>query len=277
MLASLSLLLLASGAADFNRDPCNAAFNFSHLPQCDAGLSARERSAALAAAMTLGQKIAFVGGGYQSGMPELGIPLVAWSDGIFMSISNNWLGNTQNLSKWAPFPTVLPGPMTIAASFDLDLVARAAAMVSDEARSLNNDVSARYGLVGTIVMNTCRDPRWGSEWPLPQLSVCRSRGQNCCCPRRVPGGLRRVSIPLGRDGAHVHPRHSGPCRRKAHQDCDGQQAPGRPHGPRVAEQRAACRSPRLRLGRIAARHIRALPPTFPRGRRGGNKLVHVQL
>ena len=161
LLASLALLPLTN--VDFNRDPCNAVFNFSHLPQCDAGLSARERAAAVAAAMTVGQKIAFVGGGYQSGMPALGIPLVAWSDGIFMSISNNWLGasNTQNLSMWAPFPTVLPGPMTIAASFDLDLVARAATMVSDEARGLNNDVSARYGLIGTIVVNTCRDPRWG--------------------------------------------------------------------------------------------------------------------
>jgi beta-glucosidase-like glycosyl hydrolase len=161
----LLLLPLASGpaAVDFNRDPCNVLFNFSHLPQCDTGLSARERSAALAAAMTTGQKISFVGGGYQTSMPTLGIPLVQWSDGIFMSISNNWLGaaQTQNLSKWAPFPTVLPGPMTMAASFDLDLVARAATMVSDEARSLNNDMSPHYGLVGTIVMNTCRDPRWG--------------------------------------------------------------------------------------------------------------------
>jgi beta-glucosidase-like glycosyl hydrolase len=153
-----------SGPVDFNRDPCNVLFNFSRLPQCDARLSAFERSAALAAAMTLSQKIEFVGGGYQSAMPALGIPLVTWSDGIFMSTSNNWLGRSaggQNLSRWEPFPTVLPGPMTIAASFDLDLVARAATMVSDEARSLVNDMSAEYGLVGTIVMNTCRDPRWG--------------------------------------------------------------------------------------------------------------------
>ena len=112
---TLALLQLLPGAVDFNRDPCNALFNFSQLPQCDARLSARERSAALAGAMSLGQKVSFVGGGYQTGMPELGIPMVAWSDGIFMSISNNWLGaaNTQNLTRWAPFPTVLPGPMTM--------------------------------------------------------------------------------------------------------------------------------------------------------------------
>eukprot|EP01051_Picozoa_sp_SAG22_P013404 SAG22_NODE_1498_length_4288_cov_3.110289_1_plen_229_part_10 len=154
----------ADPPVDFNRDPCNVLFKFSHLPQCDARLSARERAAALAAAMTVGQKVGFVGGGYQSGMRDLGIPLVTWSDGIFMSTSNNWLGRSpagKNLSNWKPFPTVLPGPMTMAASFDLDLVARAATMVSDEARSLVNDVSAEYGLVGTIVMNTCRDPRWG--------------------------------------------------------------------------------------------------------------------
>eukprot|EP01045_Picozoa_sp_COSAG04_P000616 COSAG04_NODE_15_length_40535_cov_25.319888_29_plen_292_part_00 len=120
MLALLALLPMARAGPDPdpNRDPCHPSFGFSHLPHCDATLSPQRRARALAARLTLAQKADFVRSTYQSGDPKLGLPQVQATTCLMGAVAGGQQGRPMANT------TVLPCPITLAATWDRELLVR---------------------------------------------------------------------------------------------------------------------------------------------------------
>ena len=130
MLALLLLPLTGAGAAgsapapDPNRDPCHPSFGFSHLPHCDVTLSPQRRARALAARLTLAQKADFVRSTYQSGDPKLGLPQVQATTCLMGAVAGGQQGRPMANT------TVLPCPITLAATWDRELLVRSFHLLS---------------------------------------------------------------------------------------------------------------------------------------------------
>ena len=142
---------------EFNRDPCNPMFNFSALPHCDATRSPASRARALAATLSLADKAKFVESTYQSGNQAVGLARVMATTCLMGAVASGFGSHPNSRNT-----TALPCPITLAATWDRELLQRAAAMVSTEVRSLTNDLGTQNGIIcWDPVLNTCRDPRWG--------------------------------------------------------------------------------------------------------------------
>lgn len=167
-LLSLGALALFSSAAqpaappspaaddEFNRDPCNPKFGFSAMAHCNSSDTPLNRARALAATLSLADKASFVETTYQAGNQAAGLARVQATTCLMGAVASGD-GSHPNSHN----TTALPCPITLAASFDRELIGRAADMVSTEVRSLTNGLGTQNGIIcWDPVLNTCRDPRW---------------------------------------------------------------------------------------------------------------------
>lgn len=147
----------ASLAADeFNRDPCNPKFGFSAMPHCNASDTPANRARALANTLSVADKARFVETTYQDGDQTVGLARVKPTTCLMGAVASGY-GSQLNSRN----TTALPCPITLAATFDRELLGRAAEMVSTEVRSLANGLGTQNGIIcWDPVLNTCRDPRW---------------------------------------------------------------------------------------------------------------------
>jgi beta-glucosidase len=121
----------------------------------DTNLSTQERVESLLAEMTLEEKMAQML--YTSpAIPRLGIPEYNWWNECLHGVAR------------AGYATVFPQSITIAASWDTELINQVASVISDEARAKHHEFARRglrkiyQGLTfWSPNINIFRDPRWG--------------------------------------------------------------------------------------------------------------------
>ena len=139
-------------AAASHADSASADF-----PWFDPSLPTAQRVAALISAMSLEQKIQQMTGG-GAPIPSLGLP------------EYNWCSEGSHGVARAGRATVFPSPISLAASFDTELVLSAGQTLATEARAKHNDYTARHSNNSVIwyglnflapVMNLFTHVRWG--------------------------------------------------------------------------------------------------------------------
>ncbi len=124
----------------------------------DTSQPAEERISRLLAAMTIEEKVAALGG-FNSGVPRLGLPAFGASEGIHGLVQR---GNPQ----WgapAITTTQFPQPPGMGSSWDPDLVRKAGAVEGAEARYITQAGKTRFPalMVWGPQADLARDPRWG--------------------------------------------------------------------------------------------------------------------
>ena len=163
--AVLALLLIASAAsgAPITYPDCSAGY-LSQYPICDSSLPALTRARSLVSLMNLTEKISRLSS-TSPAVERIQLPAYEWWSEALHGLADSagvvW-------SDSAPYnaSTSFPCPIGQAASFDIELVHRIAAVISTEGRAFAN--VGRTGLdYWTPFINPVRDPRWGRAQEIP--------------------------------------------------------------------------------------------------------------
>ncbi|MBF8295532.1 MAG: glucan 1,4-alpha-glucosidase [Bacteroidetes bacterium] len=143
-------IFLAGVALSQNKFTLAAAFPFQNP-----SLTIDERVSDLVSRMTLDEKVKQMLYGAPA-IPRLGVP------------EYNWWGEALHGVARAGKATVFPQAIGLAATWDPDLMFRAATVISDEARAKHHDAlrKGRHGIYEGLTfwspnINIFRDPRWG--------------------------------------------------------------------------------------------------------------------
>ncbi|XP_065825984.1 uncharacterized protein [Oscarella lobularis] len=129
---------------------------WSGYPYCDSKRSADDRAKDLISRLTLPEKVSLMEND-NGGVPRLAVPPIAHTECTHGTLNS------------AGYETTLfPQAITVARSFDRDLLHMEARAIADEVRGKHNDgakngkTSYPFGLIcWAPVVNLCRDPRWG--------------------------------------------------------------------------------------------------------------------
>jgi beta-glucosidase len=134
----------------------------AQLPYKNPALAVEQRVEDLLGRMTTQEKAEMLSGsGWMESQPNarLGIPAIKMADGPLGV--RNWRGSSAITNAAATVPvtaTAFPAGIGMAASWDLDLVARAAGVIAQEVRALGRDM-----ILGPTV-NINRVPLWGRNF-----------------------------------------------------------------------------------------------------------------
>jgi hypothetical protein len=145
-----SLCLDAGSSASCQMPP------FNSYPYCDPKKDPETRSADLISRLTLSEKVSLTMNDNQ-GVSRLALPPIGHTECTHGTL------NSQGYET-----TLFPQAISVARSFDRELIYNEARAISDEVRGKHNDgakaghMTYPFGLIcWAPVVNLCRDPRWG--------------------------------------------------------------------------------------------------------------------
>jgi len=157
MLTATNLFILPAAL------PAKAA-SAAPLPYQDTGLTFKERAADLISRMTLAEKQNQLGDG-SAAIPRLGVPSARfWNEGLHGVANHNSPDDPADIGF-----TSFPSPMSMASSWNSDLMLKISTVISNEARgcqyilqnaAVNADPATRLSYFSPTI-NLARDPRWG--------------------------------------------------------------------------------------------------------------------
>ncbi|MBO0842464.1 MAG: glycoside hydrolase family 3 C-terminal domain-containing protein, partial [Nocardioides sp.] len=125
----------------------------------DTHYSFAERAADLVSRMTLAEKASQMNSSYSPAIPRLGVPQYGWWNEALHGVSREQLLDHANATTLHN-TTSYPDSMSLASTWDPDLIYQVSTQISDEAREVvrNNTEDLDFY---SPTMNLARDPRWG--------------------------------------------------------------------------------------------------------------------
>ncbi|OAA62902.1 beta-xylosidase [Niveomyces insectorum RCEF 264] len=185
---------------------------------CNPRAAPAARAAALVKAMTLNEKLVNLVN-TSPGAPRIGLPPYEWwsealhgvaaSPGVSFNRSGAVaIGNGSKSPSPFSYATSFPGPITMSAAFDDELIERVATIVSTEARAFSN--AGHAGLdFWTPNINPFKDPRWGRGAETPGEDPFRNKGYVRALLRGLEGPYDRGTANSTRHRAHNGTTHHG--------------------------------------------------------------------
>ena len=166
----------------------------------DPGYSPAERAADLVSRMTVAEKASQLVTSQAAAIPRLGVRAYGWWNEAAHGVAREQTNHGENPPDLVN-TTIYPVSLSLASSWDPDLVYREATMISDEAREVVRDNSLDLTFFSPTV-NLARDPRWGRTDETvgedPHLTAVMAAGF-------VDGmeGRDRAGRPLPQGGGHL--------------------------------------------------------------------------